>query len=70
MASSVQSPQRHADRRLPRNVEDSPSTGFQYPKCPNSDGSRGILLWSAVDTNRLISEASKQTGSPKMICGG
>ena len=56
MASSVQSRQRHADRRLSRNVEDSPSTGFQYPKCTISDGSRGILLWSAVDTNKLISD--------------
>jgi hypothetical protein len=28
VASSVQSRQRHADRRLPRNVEDSPSTVF------------------------------------------
>ena len=70
MASSAQSRQWHADRRLPRNVEDLPSTGFQYPKRTISDGSRGILLWSAVDTNKLISKVSKQTGSPKMGRGG
>jgi hypothetical protein len=67
---SVRSRQRHVDRRLPRNVEDSPSTGFQYPKRTISDGSRGILLWSALDTNKLISEAAKKTGSPKMRRGG
>ena len=62
MASSVQSRQRHADRRLPRNVEDSPSTGFQCPKRTIRDSGRGILLWAAVDT---ISASATTPAAPK-----
>jgi hypothetical protein len=38
---SVQSRQRHADRRLPRNVEDSPSTGLAALK------NWGVCSWPA-----------------------